>query len=94
MIILNDEVVAILSSYHYQVASRKDIIIGVLNNTLNMDNERFNQYHAEYEILYRDYEIAKQELITPYLKENYPNFKSYDTCNWSLDFSTKELTFA
>lgn len=79
----------ILEAYHYQVNSRKDIIAAVLNTTLNLNEERFIKYHREYEEFYKDYEIAKEKIITPYIKQYFKDNRKH---SWSLNFETCELT--
>lgn len=80
------ETVEILEAYSYQVNSRKDIIIGVISESLSMDNERFIKYHKEYEEFYKGYQQAKNNLIVPYIKELFPD--TWNNKNWTLDFSS------
>lgn len=86
---ISKESANILEAYSYQVNSRKDIIIGVLTNSLSMNEERFIQYHKEYEQFYKAYQEAKEKLITPYIQEYFPD--SWKNRNWRLNFSTGEL---
>lgn len=67
--------------------SRKEIIVYILENNLNVSSERLNQYQKEYEDKFFLFESLKQELENTYIKPLDLNYKK-----WSLDYSTCEVS--
>lgn len=67
--------------------SRKEIIVYILENNLNVSSERLNQYQKEYEDKFFLFESLKQELENTYIKPLALNYKK-----WSLDYSTCKVS--
>lgn len=74
-----------LERLQFEVQARRNIIGYILNNDIK--SETFNQYHAEYIDLFRQYEKKKLEVETLYVKPVLPT-----ATKWELDFETGELT--
>ena len=74
-----------LERLQFEVQARQNIIGYILNNDIK--SETFDQYHAEYIDLFRQYEKKKLEVETLYVKPALPT-----ATKWELDFETGELT--
>lgn len=70
-----------------ETESRRDIIAFMLSSGMNIDNESFLRYQAEYQNFYRDFETSKTVFEKSFVKTQYPNATS-----WSLDYQTNEVT--
>ncbi len=70
--------------------SRKEIIVYILENNLNVSSDRINQYQKEYEDKFFLFESLKQELENTYIKPLKLNYKkwslNYSTCQVSIDY--------
>ena len=75
-----------IEALQFEVESRKDIIVQFLSGSVKMDTDVFAKYHKEYQEYHKRYNKAKQEMVDIYLGVEGRN------SNWSLEFSTGELT--
>ena len=81
---LPEELVNYVEGLAHRTAARKDLIAFMIDHGLG-ESEAFHKYHKEYEELYAQYEIAKDELAQTYVTQTHPN------CKWQLNFSTGVL---
>ena len=83
-----DKMVDYLESLQYECNARADLLAFLIRSGLK-DTEGFESYHAEYVKFHIEYEIAKKELDTLYLR---PVCKQ--PYKWNLNFGTKEVTIS
>ncbi len=67
--------------------SRKEILIYILQNNLDIPKERLDQYQKEYDEKYFLFESLKQKLENEYIKP-----LSLNQFKWSLNYSNCEVT--
>lgn len=73
---------------HMERDSRKDILTTILSGTVDISKERVNEYQAEYDKKFFEFENAKSELEKEYVMPATDGKAS----NWSLDYSTCVVT--
>lgn len=73
---------------HMERDSRKDILTTILSGSVNIPKERVDEYQAEYDKKFFDFESAKSELEKEYVMPATDGKAS----NWSLDYSTCVVT--
>ena len=85
---LNQELADLILRYDIEVNSRKSIILEILkNNDIEVSEERFNRYQAEYNNRLATFEMLKSELeqqIVLPLTNGQP-------CHWELNYNSNIL---
>lgn len=64
--------------------SRRDILLYIMENNLNIPEERINRYQQEYDEKYLEFEQAKSVIEKEYVMP----ITEGKALNWSLDYST------
>lgn len=64
--------------------SRRDILLYIMENNLNIPEERINHYQQEYDEKYLEFEQAKSVIEKEYVMP----ITEGKALNWSLDYST------
>ena len=64
--------------------SRRDILLYIMENNLNIPEERINRYQQEYDAKYLEFEQAKSVIEKEYVMP----ITEGKALNWSLDYST------
>lgn len=87
-IIIDNELKNYIESLDYEYQSRKDLIVFMLANNMNINTESFQKYQNEMTEYFIKFNIAKQELEKKYIK---PVIGDH-VVNWSLDYATNTLS--
>lgn len=88
-IIIDEELCNKIQRYNIERDARKDIITYILQNDLNIPQERFDKYQAEYEEKFLLFDQAKKELETKYILPIVDlKIQRY---NWNLNYSDRIL---
>lgn len=72
------------------MSSRRDIIIYILSNNIQIPKERFNEYQEEYSLAYVNFEKAKAAIEETYVNNNMLPGERKN--NWTLDYNSNILT--
>lgn len=83
-----EEITTIVQKYDIERSSRRDIIVYIMQNNLDIPEERFEKYQKEYDEKYFSFEVAKKEIEKNYI---IPLTKGA-LCDWSLDYGTNIIT--
>lgn len=80
-----------LEALNYEVSARTDIISFMLSNGLRTDTDNFKKYQAEQIDFKIQYEKAKKEFETKFIRPRVEE-KKCGLGSWSLDFKKCEVT--
>ena len=83
-----EDITIIVQRYDIERTSRRDILIYLLQNDINIDENRFTQYQKEYDEKYFAFDVARGEIEKYYVRPLVNNRK----CDWSLDYATNIIT--
>ena len=83
-----EEATVIVQKYDVERSSRRDIILYIMQNNINIPEDRFERYQKEYDEKYFAFETAKGEIEKQYVIPATGGKK----CNWSLDYSSNIIT--
>ncbi len=83
----NEKIINYLEGLSYEVDAHKDLLSFMARTGIKPDNEVFQAYHEEYVKFFGQYEAAKKEFAQQYV---FP--AAGGRVDWSLDFSTHEVT--
>lgn len=83
-----EEVCLAVQQFDVEYCSRRDIIVYIMQNDINIPQERMSRYQKEYEDKYFSFEAAKNSIEKEYVIPVTEGRK----CNWSLDYSTSTIT--
>ena len=83
----NERIISYLEDLSYEVDAHKDLLSFMIRTNIKPDNDSFRAYHEEYVRFFSQYETAKKEFAQQYVIP-----VAGDKVNWSLDFSTHEVT--
>lgn len=87
---VDESVVSYIESLQYEIEARKNLLASMINPSMNIPKDVFDEYHKEYVEYMAKYSIAKSKLEKDTILNN-PKFKDKNV-TWNLDFETKELT--
>ena len=83
-----EEIVSTVQKYDIERCARRDIILYILENNINIPEERLEKYQKEYDEKYFSFEVAKSEIEKNYVK---PLVKDA-SCSWNLDYESHIIT--
>lgn len=83
-----EEITTIVQKYDVERSSRRDIILYIMQNNINIPVDRFDRYQKEYDEKYFSFETAKGEIEKQYVLPATNGRK----CNWTLDYGTNIIT--
>ena len=86
VIIVSEEDRDMVQRADVEMSSRRDIIVFMINNNMNITSERFQEYQNEYNQKFLDFEAAKN-----YIQNKYLNGLSVS--NWVLNYFNCELSY-
>lgn len=86
---IDEELSNYIESLQYETDSRKDIIIYMITNNMDLNTEVGKQYQKEYSNFYNELAVAKDNLSQMYIRSN-PKFADKDV-TWNLDFHSHTL---
>ena len=69
--------------------SRRDLLLYIMQNQLNISQEKLQQYQEEYDEKYSNFEKLKLIIENKYVK---PIVSPNENYSWSLDYYTCEIT--
>ena len=84
-----EEITLMAQKYDLEASTRKEIIIYLLSHTdIDINEERFAQYQADYDEKKFSFEVTKQEIEKEFILPKVNNKK----CHWKLDYGTNIIT--
>ena len=87
---IDEEFSNYIEGLQLEVNARENIVKSILTTPGSGINKTlFDEYHKEYTDFKAEYDKAKEQIELQYMPEE---FKGH-TVNWSLDFTTQEVTF-
>lgn len=87
---VDSKIVDTMQKLDLEMSSRKELIAFMLANSMNTNSEQFKEYENEYQKFFLEYSLRKSEIEKVYVL---PNLTENQYANWSLDYSTGELTY-
>lgn len=85
---IDEEITLKIEALQYEIDTRRDIITFMLASDMNTETESFKKYSKELTEFKIQYEEAKKLIEEDYVIPMMEKQK----CNWTLDFSTSEIT--
>lgn len=88
-IIIDDtEFITALEALQYKIDAQRALLNFMIQSEQSINNDNFQSYEAKYYQTFKEYSDKKKELeikyVIPIVQDK--------AVNWSVDFSTKELT--
>lgn len=87
---VDSKIVDTMQKLDLEMSSRKELIAFMLANSMNTNSEQFKEYENEYQKFFLEYSLRKSEIEKEYVL---PNLTENQYANWTLDYSTGELTY-
>lgn len=83
-IIIPEEIRNVVQKANVERDARRDILLYIIQNNLNIPEERINRYQKEYDEKYFEFEQAKTMIEKEYVMPAADN----KALSWSLDYAT------